>query len=160
MGWLIMVPPLVVVCCYPVAVPCENFAWRSRLVFCRPLPLVQVAPSATGGAPFTPQIFTGFDSSKGISNKKSAIPDGMTDFLELLARFELATSSLPRMRSTGWAIAAYALGQLCHYISVNGKCQGLFLKKHKICRNTLKAVFRPCKQRNPCNSKGSMIVLL
>jgi len=25
----------------------------------------------------------------------------MTDFLELLARFELATSSLPRMRSTG-----------------------------------------------------------
>ena len=35
------------------------------------------------------------------ANKKSAIPDGMTDFLELLARFELATSSLPRMRSTG-----------------------------------------------------------
>jgi len=29
------------------------------------------------------------------ANKKSAIPDGMTDFLELLARFELATSSLP-----------------------------------------------------------------
>ena len=29
--------------------------------------------------------------------KKSAIPDGMTDFLELLARFELATSSLPRV---------------------------------------------------------------
>ena len=28
-------------------------------------------------------------------NKKSAIPFGMTDFLELLARFELATSSLP-----------------------------------------------------------------
>ena len=35
------------------------------------------------------------------ANKKSAIPVGMTDFLELLARFELATSSLPRMRSTG-----------------------------------------------------------
>ena len=37
----------------------------------------------------------------GINYKKSAIPVGMTDFLELLARFELATSSLPRMRSTG-----------------------------------------------------------
>ncbi len=97
----IMWLPSAAVCCYPVAVPCENFARRSRLVFCRPLPLVQVAPSATGGAPFTPQIFTGFASSKGISSKKSAIPDGMTDFLELLARFELATSSLPRMRSTG-----------------------------------------------------------
>ena len=34
------------------------------------------------------------------ANKKSVIPVGMTDFLELLARFELATSSLPRMRST------------------------------------------------------------
>ena len=34
-------------------------------------------------------------------HKKTAIPVGMTDFLELLARFELATSSLPRMRSTG-----------------------------------------------------------
>ena len=39
--------------------------------------------------------------SKGIRNKKSAISIEMTDFLELLARFELATSSLPRMRSTG-----------------------------------------------------------
>ena len=29
------------------------------------------------------------------ANKKSAIPNGMTDLLELLARFELATSSLP-----------------------------------------------------------------
>jgi len=35
---------------------------------------------------------------KAISaNKKSAIPVGMTDFVELLARFELATSSLPRV---------------------------------------------------------------
>ena len=33
-------------------------------------------------------------------NKKSAAPVGTTVFLELLARFELATSSLPRMRST------------------------------------------------------------
>ena len=31
------------------------------------------------------------------TNKKSAIPVGMTDFLELLARFELATSSLPKV---------------------------------------------------------------
>ena len=33
--------------------------------------------------------------------KKEPIPDGIGSFLELLARFELATSSLPRMRSTG-----------------------------------------------------------
>ena len=33
--------------------------------------------------------------------KKSAIPDGMTDFLELLARFELATSSLPSIQDVG-----------------------------------------------------------
>ena len=66
-----------------------------------PLPLAQLPLSATGGGRLAPQIFTGFASSKGCSNKKSAIPVGMTDFLELLARFELATSSLPRMRSTG-----------------------------------------------------------
>ena len=32
--------------------------------------------------------------------KKAPIPNGIEAFLELLARFELATSSLPRMRST------------------------------------------------------------
>ena len=32
--------------------------------------------------------------------KKAAAPVGATAFLELIARFELATSSLPRMRST------------------------------------------------------------
>ena len=31
------------------------------------------------------------------NDKKSATPNGMTDFLELLARFELATSSLPKV---------------------------------------------------------------
>ena len=33
--------------------------------------------------------------------KKEPRPEGLGSFLELLARFELATSSLPRMRSTG-----------------------------------------------------------
>ena len=51
--------------------------------------------SATGGGRLTPPIFTGFASSNQQQTKKSAIPVGMTDFLELLARFELATSSLP-----------------------------------------------------------------
>jgi len=43
---------------------------------------------------------------KGISNKKSAIPVGMTDFLELLARFELATSSLPRVEGLRPSVVA------------------------------------------------------
>jgi len=38
----------------PVAVPGRNRACQSRLVSCRPLPLAQVAPSATGGAPIAP----------------------------------------------------------------------------------------------------------
>ena len=36
-----------------------------------------------------------------INEKRTPIPDGIEVLLELLARFELATSSLPRMRSTG-----------------------------------------------------------
>ena len=39
-------------------------------------------------------------SSNGCNTKETAIPIGMAVSLELLARFELATSSLPRMRST------------------------------------------------------------
>ena len=35
-----------------------------------------------------------------VQNKKTILTDGLF-VLELLARFELATSSLPRMRSTG-----------------------------------------------------------
>ena len=31
-------------------------------------------------------------------------------YMELITRFELVTSSLPRMRSTNWAISAYQLG--------------------------------------------------
>ena len=38
--------------------------------FFRPLPLVRVAPPATGGAPLTPQIFTGFASSNLPYNEK------------------------------------------------------------------------------------------
>ena len=38
------------------------------------------AASATGGGRLTPQIFTGFASSKVSANKKSAIPVGLTDF--------------------------------------------------------------------------------
>ena len=36
---------------FTVAVPGSRFASQSRLASCRPLPLAQVAPSATGGAP-------------------------------------------------------------------------------------------------------------
>ena len=50
--------------------------------------LLHLPPAAQGNLG---QILTGFASSKGISNKKSADPVGSTDFLELLARFELAT---------------------------------------------------------------------
>ena len=41
------------------------------------------------------------------ANKKSAIPVGMTDFLELLARFELATSSLPTILEAVLPCASY-----------------------------------------------------
>ena len=64
-------------------------------------PIVSAA-SATGSAEPIGPDFHWLRQFKSVSaNKKSAIPVGMTDFLELLARFELATSSLPRMRSTG-----------------------------------------------------------
>ena len=86
------------------------------------------AASAPGGAEQIGPNFHWLRQFKSVSaNKKSAIPDGMTDFLELLARFELATSSLPRMRSTDWAIAAFRW-QLCHYIAFSKNCQELFKK--------------------------------
>ena len=47
----------------------------------------------------------------GFSWKNHFLRSGF--FMELLARFELATSSLPRMRSTGWAIAAYGVKWEC-----------------------------------------------
>ena len=46
-------------------------------------------------------VRTAFDCSNLSIAKKKAHPFGRAFFLELLARFELATSSLPRMRSTG-----------------------------------------------------------
>ena len=62
----------------------------------------RLTASATGGAGLIGPNFHWLRQFKSVpANKKSAIPVGMTDFLELLARFELATSSLPRMRSTG-----------------------------------------------------------
>ena len=48
------------------------------------------------------------------TRKKNSHPNGWEFFLELLARFELATSSLPRMRSTDWAIAAYSVLCVTH----------------------------------------------
>ena len=39
-----------------------------------------------------------FDHSNLTANKKEPIPNGIGSFLELLARFELATSSLPRIQ--------------------------------------------------------------
>ena len=66
--------PAAAICCYPVAVPCENFAPQSGLVFCRPLPLALIASSATGGAPIAPQIFTGFASSNRYQQQKISHP--------------------------------------------------------------------------------------
>ena len=62
--------------------------------------------------------------------------------LELLARFELATSSLPRMRSTDWAIAAFRR-QLCYYISGFSKCQALFEKIWLFCQSFFQTCFVP-----------------
>ena len=46
--------------------------------------------------------------SRSSSTRKTKAPDlTVGGFLELLPRFELGTSSLPRMCSTNWAIAAY-----------------------------------------------------
>ena len=58
--------------------------------------------------------------------KKRPIPNGIGLFLELLARFELATSSLPRMRSTDRAIAALCADQLQYYTAWRMICQGIF----------------------------------
>ena len=57
---------------------------------------------------FNPPVGRG-KMTAGLRNKIDAKkPDSRKNqaFLELLARFELATSSLPRMRSTYWATAA------------------------------------------------------
>ena len=42
----------------------------------------------------------GRDSSKRVQKNSRAIDTTSPEFMELIARFELATSSLPRMRST------------------------------------------------------------
>ena len=136
LGWLITILflcspllwlPAAAICCYPVAVPGE----RPRRK--RPRP----SPTAATRSPPSSRHRRRSDRSpdfhwlrqfKSVStNKKSAIPVGMTDFLELLARFELATSSLPRMRSTGWAIAAF-VRQLRYYITDVFNCQAFFRK--------------------------------
>jgi integrase len=39
---------------FPVAVPGRNFAWRSRLVSRRPLPLARLLSPATGGSRLAP----------------------------------------------------------------------------------------------------------
>ena len=51
-----------------------------------------------------------------------------TGFLELLTRFELVTSSLPRMRATDCAIAALST-QLRYYTLFGLGCQHNLLKK-------------------------------
>ncbi len=65
---------------------------------CHSLPSLSPPLAAVGSLP---KFELAHQLNQLSANKKSAIPDGMADFLELLARFELATSSLPRMRSTG-----------------------------------------------------------
>ena len=52
----------------------------------------------------------GFLLKKALKAKENLWNPKISEALELLARFELATSSLPRMRSTDWAIAAFSFG--------------------------------------------------
>ena len=44
--------------------------------------------------------------AKPVGLDKKRTKHSLRSFLELIPRFELGTSSLPRMRSTGWAISA------------------------------------------------------
>ena len=57
--------------------------------------------------PFTKMCKIGCGLTSRIDKRKALDSLRESRALELLARFELATSSLPRMRSTGWAIAAF-----------------------------------------------------
>ena len=61
---------------YPVAVPGRNFACRSRLVSCRPLPLAHFACSATGGARFAPHRTVFFSPFRLPSSPKNHIKTG------------------------------------------------------------------------------------
>ena len=62
---------------------------------------IEEATSVCTGGSNTPPGCCIIDYSNLASQQKNkAVPAGTTLFLELLARFELATSSLPRMRST------------------------------------------------------------
>jgi len=58
--------------------------------------VILICPQMFGSVQHSPAVFVraAFDLSNLAQNKKSAVPNGTTDPLELLARFELATSSL------------------------------------------------------------------
>ena len=71
--------------------------------------------------------------------------------LELLARFELATSSLPRMRSTDWAIAAYLSicpWQLAYYTIRIEICQEEYKKSFVISGRNITRWFAVRKENN------------
>ena len=61
---------------YPVAVPGRNFACRSRLVSCRPLPLAHLALSAPRGARFAPHRTVFFSPFRLPSSPKYHIKTG------------------------------------------------------------------------------------
>ena len=84
-------------------------------------------------------------------NKKNPWNSRSFKDLELLARFELATSSLPRMRSTDWAIAAYLSlcpWQLAHYTIRIEICQEEYKKSFVISGRNITRWFAVRKENN------------
>ena len=71
-------------CCGARCAPCR----RSGCVAHRPLPLAQVAPPATGGAPLAPRTLTDRSSPTGIKNM--GYPNGVSHILVPVAGLEPA----------------------------------------------------------------------
>ena len=86
-------------------------------------------------------------------NKKNPWNSRSFKGLELLARFELATSSLPRMRSTDWAIAAYSVHrcpwQLAHYTIWIDICQVEFKNSLDFSGSNYGVIPRACRSVFP-----------
>ena len=106
--------PSAAVCCFAV---CGTRRMSLSINRLRPSSTAALAAPLLHPPPAAQRLAARFSLASPVkiasSYKKTADPFGSTVFLELLARFELATSSLPRMRSTGWAIAAYCADSLC-----------------------------------------------
>ena len=109
--------------------------WRQASIFPHSAPGKQACRSSSGKC--EPDSFARCarkPSSRGSSGYKQNHPSNEGWFcLELLPRFELGTSSLPRMCSTSWAIAAYhRIFPVTHYIiSKKIAFVNTFLEKNK-----------------------------